>query len=185
MHTDTHTERTLNRTHILLDAARLAGLMALALLITGLGLPQWLTGPLVNALLLLTVEWVGVNQAILLGMVTPLGAAVSGVLPLPLMATIPFIALGNATLVSVYGALRARNRWLALGVAAASKFALLALAVTWLVARPLSVVIAGEAQTLALPPAIVEMMRWPQLATALAGGIIAFGANALARRGSR
>jgi len=46
-------------------------------------------------------------------------------------------------------------------------------------------VIAGEAQTLALPLGIVEMMRWPQLATAVAGGIIAFGASALARRSSR
>lgn len=185
MYTETHRDRTLNRTRPLLDAARLAGLMALALLVTGLGLPQWLTGPLVNALLLLTVEWVGVNQAILLGIVTPLGAAVSGVLPLPLMAMIPFIALGNATLVSAYAALRERNRWLALGVAAVLKSAVLAIAVTWLVARPLSVVIAGQAQTLMLPQAIVEMMRWPQLATALAGGIIAFGASALARRGTR
>jgi len=185
MHMETRTEPTLARSRLWLDAARLVGLMTLALVIPLLGLPQWLTGPLVNALLLLTVEWVGVSQAILVGMVTPLGGAVSGVLPLPLLAMIPFVALGNATLVSVYGALRARNRWLALGVAAVAKFALLAIAVTVLVARPLSIVIAGEAQTLALPPGIVEMMRWPQLATAVAGGIIAFGASALARRSSR
>jgi hypothetical protein len=179
------TERTLNRTNTLLDVTRLVGLMALGLAIPAIGLPQWLTGPLVNALLLLTVEWVGVNQAILVGMVTPLSAAMSGVLPLPLLAMIPFIAMGNATLVSVYGALRARNRWLALGGGAVLKFALLATVVTLLVARPLSVVIAGQAQPLALPVAIVEMMRWPQLATALAGGLIAFGATALARRNSR
>lgn len=176
------TERTLNRTHVLLEVARLVVPMTLALVITGLGLPQWLTGPLVNALILLTVEWVGVKQAILVGMVTPLGAAVSGILPLPLMTMIPFIALGNATLASVYDALRARNRWLALGAAAALKFAVLAIAVTWLVARPLTVVIAGQAQIVNMPPAIIEMMRWPQLATALAGGLIAFGASALARR---
>lgn len=179
------TERTLQRSHLLLDTARLVGLMAMALLISGLGLPQWLTGPLVNALLLLAVEWVGVSQAILIGMVTPMGAAVSGVLPLPLLAMIPFIAVGNATLVSVYGALRARNRWLALGVAAVLKTAVLAITVTVLVARPLSIVIAGDAQALALPLPMVEMMRWPQLATALAGGVIAFGASALARRASR
>lgn len=177
-----HTERTLSRTVVVFDAARLVGLIALALAIPALGLPQWITGPLVNALLLLTVEWVGVKQAILLGMVTPLSAALSGVLPLPLMAMIPFIALGNAVMVSVYSELRARNRWLALGVGAGLKFAVLAIAVTLLVARPLSIVIAGQAQTLAMPLAIVEMMRWPQLLTALAGGLIAFGASALARR---
>ncbi len=56
--------------------------------------------PLVNALLILTVLWLGVSQALFVGMVTPMGAALSGILPLPLWIMIPFIALGNAVLVS-------------------------------------------------------------------------------------
>jgi hypothetical protein len=155
--------------------ARLALMLATALAITNLGLPQSITGPLVNALLLLTVEWCGVSQAILVGMVTPMGAALRGVLPLPLLIMIPFIALGNAAMTSVYGALRERNRWVALVSAAVAKFALMYAAVTLLSVRPLSLFTAGGSQSVSIPVALAAMMTWPQLATALAGGLIAFG----------
>lgn len=156
---------------------RLAVLMGAGLLITNLGLPQWLTGPLVNALLILTVVWGGISQAIFVGMVTPLGAALSGVLPLPLLVMIPFIALGNAVFVSIFGSLYGKNRWLALAVSAVVKAGFLYAAVTLLVARPLSLVIAGQAQPVVVPGTIVNMMSWPQALTALAGGLIAFGVN--------
>ena len=77
-------------------------LFVLALLIPGLGLPQAITGPLVNALLILTVETAGLGAALAVGMVTPMAGLLHGVLPLPLMVMIPFIALGNATLAGVY-----------------------------------------------------------------------------------
>lgn len=161
-------------------------LMLLLALTAGLaipliGLPQWVTGPLVNALLVLIALRLGVGEAIVVGMVTPLAAALRGVLPLPLLVMIPFIALGNAALVSVLGALWERGKWAALGLAAAAKFVLLYAAVTWLVARPLSVQVGGVAQAVAMPAAIVEMMRWPQLGTALVGGAIALGADRLWR----
>jgi hypothetical protein len=161
---------------------RLAALMALGLLIPNLGMPQWLTGPLVNALLILTVLWLGVTQAILVGLVTPLAAALSGVLPLPLLVMIPFIALSNAVFVSVFGSLRSTNRWTALVAGAVAKSALLFVAVTVLVARPLSLIVAGQTQAVLVPAAIANMMTWPQLLTALAGGSIAFG---IAWAGSR
>ena len=155
------------------SVARFVLLVTLAVLIPSLGQSQWITGPLVNALLLLTVGWAGVSQAILVGMIPPLGAAVRGVLPLPLLAMIPFIALSNATLVSVYAALHRKNKALALVVAAVCKFALLYLSVTLLTVRPLHLMIGGSAQALALPDAMAQMMRWPQLATAFAGGLLA------------
>ncbi len=157
------------------SSARFVLLVTLAMLITSMGLSQWITGPLVNALLLLTVGWAGVSQAILVGMLTPLGAAVRGVLPLPLLAMIPFIALGNAVLVSVYAGLQRKHKALALVVAAVAKFALLYAAVTLLTVRPLHLMIGGNAQALALPEAMVQMMSWPQLGTALAGGLLALG----------
>jgi len=46
------------------------------------------------------------------------------------------------------------------------------------VARPLSLAMGGSAQAVALPAAMVEMMRWPQLATALVGGALAITADA-------
>jgi hypothetical protein len=151
-------------------------LLVLALMIPAMGWPQPVTGPLVNALVLISVETLGVWPAIVLGMITPLGAMLHGVLPLPLAVMIPFIMLGNATLVAVYNALRLRNRWLALGVAALAKFAVLYAAVTFFVARPLELALNGAARTVVMPAAIANMMSWPQLVTAVAGGLIAFAA---------
>jgi hypothetical protein len=165
-----------------LNLARAGIFLALALLVPSLGLPQPITGPLVNALLILAVETAGLGTALLAGMVTPMAAPLHGVLPLPLMVMIPFIALGNAALVSVYSALRPRNRWLGLVAGAAAKFAVLFAAVTWLAACPLSLVIEGTARSVALPAALVRMMSWPQFATALAGGLIALGVLGLAKR---
>jgi hypothetical protein len=147
-------------------------LLVAALAIPAFGWPQPVTGTLVNALLLLAVELLGVGPAIALGALTPLGGLMHGVLPLPMAVMIPFIMLGNATLVSLYGALRGRNRFLAVGAAAAAKFALLYAAVTVLAARPLELALTGAAKTVTMPPALVQMMAWPQLVTALAGGLL-------------
>lgn len=155
--------------------ARLALAAALALAITNLGLPQAATGPLVNAWLLLTVEALGVSQAIVVGMLTPMGAALRGILPLPLVVMIPFIALGNATLVGVYGTLRRSHRGVALVCGAVAKFTVLYVSVALLRARPLVLAGPGGIQPVAIPEALWDMMRWPQLATALAGGMLALG----------
>jgi hypothetical protein len=114
-------------------AARLTLGIALALCIPLLGLPQAITGTLVNALLFTAVATMGTGQAMMLGMITPLSAALRGVLPLPLALMIPFIAMGNATLAGIYGALRARHRGAAVVIAAVTKFALLYAAVTLLI----------------------------------------------------
>ena len=147
-------------------------LLSAALVIPAFGWPQAITGTLVNALLLLTVELLGVGPAIALGTLTPLGGLMHGVLPLPMAVMIPFIMLGNATLVALYGALRGRNRYLALGVAAGAKCAVLYAAVTALALRPLALTVGGAAKPVAMPPALIAMMAWPQLVTALAGGLL-------------
>jgi hypothetical protein len=157
-------------------------LIATAVAITNLGLPQPITGPLVNALLILTVEWSGVNLAVIVGMVTPVGAALRGILPLPLVVMIPFISLGNAILVSLYGLLRPWNRWLALGLAALSKALFLYGTMLVLVARPLHLEMGGKDQSVVMPNAFLTMMSWPQLVTAIAGGLLAFGVQRLVTR---
>ncbi len=156
--------------------AAFGALLALALLIPALAWPQPVTGALVNALLLITVETLGLGPAIALGMVTPLGGLLHNVLPLPLAVMIPFIMLGNATLVSLYNALRERNRYLALGVAAVAKFGVLLTAVSFFAARPLTLALSGAPRTVVMPAAIVNMMSWPQLVTSVAGGLLAFAA---------
>ncbi len=158
------------------------GLAGSGLLIPALGLPQWITGPLVNALLILTVETGGVGAAVLVGLLTPLNALLGGVLPLPLIVIIPLIGIGNAILSVVYGALREKNRRLAVLAAAMLKFAWLYAAVAWLTVRPLTVMAGGAAQTAIIPASLAYMMQWPQLATALAGGLIALSLIQVGRR---
>ena len=78
---------------------------------------------------------------------------------------------------------------LALIAGAVLKFAWLYGVTAWLVANPLQLVAGGAAQAVKLPPTLVTMMQWPQLATALAGGLIAlgvtFGLGRLAGQGDR
>ncbi len=169
--------RTIRITRGLLTLA----LVGLGMMIPRVGLPQAITGPMVNAMLIAIVETTGVGAAVLVGLSTPLSALGSGVLPLPMMVMIPFIGIGNALLSIVYGALKGRNRWLALVAGAVCKFAWLYGVTAWLVARPLAVAI-GETQiAVQLPAALVGMMQWPQLLTALAGGVLAMGLFKVAR----
>lgn len=158
--------------------------LGMALAITNLGLPQPITGPLVNALLLLTVEWGSVSQAICVGMVTPVGAALRGILPLPLMVMIPFISLGNAVLVGCYGILRQRNRWLGLVLGASAKALFIYSAALIFAARPLHLEMGGREQAVLMPEAFLTMMSWPQWVTAMAGGLLAFGIQRIIK-GSR
>jgi hypothetical protein len=151
------------------------GLIALGMAIPKMGMPQAVTGPLVNALLLITVELMGTGTAALVGLTTPLSALAHGVLPLPLMVMIPFIGIANAVLSTVYGALRATNKWLALSAGAVLKFLWLYGVTAWLTATPLRVTIGGARQVVQLPSKLVTMMQWPQLLTAMVGGLVALG----------
>lgn len=173
------------RKQTVVRAGGFATAIGLALLVPNLGLPQIITGPLVNALLLTAALELGPSPAVVLGMVTPLAAALRSVLPLPLLVMIPFIALGDAIYVLVFHrlvALGARSRLLGMSLAALAKYALLQLAVLLLIARPLSVAVGQGTQAATLSASFTAMMGWPQLLTALAGGAIALGANRLAHR---
>lgn len=161
------------------------GLIVLGVAIPQMGLPQVVTGPLVNALLLLSVETVGVGPAVLVGLSTPLSALANGVLPLPLMVMIPFIGIANAILSTTYGALKGKNKWLALAAGAVLKFVWLYGVTAWLTANPLQVAFGGAASAVRLPATLVTMMQWPQLATALTGGLIALGIVEGAKRLNR
>ena len=68
-----------------------------------------------------------------------------------------------------------RNRWVALCVGALAKFVLLFGSVTLLTSSPLHLEIGGKPLPIVIPPSLFTMMGYPQLLTALAGGIIAFG----------
>ncbi|HXL03556.1 MAG TPA: ECF transporter S component [Bacillota bacterium] len=142
----------------ILFTTRTAILMALTLVIQMLGMPQYVTGPLVNTMLYVAAVFVGIWGGVAIGLVTPLIAFWRGILPPPLGPMIPFIALGNAVLVIVYGLVKRHNRYVAIVAASVIKYFVLAGAVRFVVQ---------------VPPKIAQMMQVPQLITALAGGAIA------------
>jgi hypothetical protein len=137
---------------------RTAILMALTLAIQMMGMPQYVTGPLVNTMLYVAAVFVGIWGGVAIGLITPVVAFWRGILPPPLGPMIPFIALGNVILVIVYGLLEKRNKYVAVVAASIIKYLVLAGAVRLIVA---------------VPPKIAQMMQVPQLITALAGGAIA------------
>jgi len=150
-------------------------LLAVAALVPSLGLPQWVTGPSVNALLIISVYTVGVSNAVAVGAVPSFVALSSGVLPAPMLLMIPFIVAGNAILVVVFAALRRINYWLALVAGAALKCGWLWAAVSLLTVRPFQIKFGPEALAVMVPDAMANMFRWPQFLTAVVGGLTAYG----------
>ncbi len=141
---------------------RTAILLALTLAFQLLGLPQPVTGPAINAMLILSALLVGPAAGVIIGSLTPVIAWQRGILAAPLGPMIPFIALGNMVLVLLFFYLRRRQPYLALIAAAFAKFAVLATAVRVFVT---------------VPPPVAAAMGVPQLITALAGGAIALIAH--------
>jgi hypothetical protein len=139
--------------------------LAICLLLPAFFHNQWITGPVINATLLVAVVTLGPTEAILLGLMPSTVALLAGLLPLPLAPMLPFIMIGNAVWVMVFDALRSKNLIASLGIAAVLKFAFLHGSVVFLLSRMLD---SGLTAQLAV------MMSWPQLVTALIGGAIAY-----------
>ena len=138
--------------------SRTAILLAIALVFQMGGFPQFITGPLINTVLYLAAMIVGWQGGMLIGILTPVIASIRGILPPPLTPLIPFIALGNSILVILFFWLQSKNKIAGIIIASLAKFLLLVSAVKLVVQ---------------VPPAIAQMMSFPQLITALVGGAIA------------
>lgn len=174
--------RTLTRTALFL---------ALALAIQLLRFPQPITGPAINALLLLAALMIGPWPAVLIGCLTPGVALLVGIIPPIVSPLVPFIMLANAILILVfYGISQAINPtrgsfylssqfrsgrrpavalYSGMGLAALAKFGFLYLitqfAVQWFYQL-------GWIKA-AIPSQALLTFQLPQLYTALIGGILA------------
>jgi hypothetical protein len=127
---------------------------------------QFVVGPIVNATLLIATVLLGVRGGILIGLIPSTIALSTGLLPAVLAPMIPFIIVGNAILVVTFGYLRDKNYWLALVSGSILKFAFLFGTSGIVISLLLNQKIASS---------VAMMMSWPQLATALAGGLVAYG----------
>ena len=130
---------------------------------------QFFVGPMVNAILLLTVYFAGLKWAILIGVLTPVLAFFSGVLAVPMAPFIPFIAAGNLLYSSIFALMKDRKSGEFIGFMLASvlKFIFLFVSAT----RLIDLFAIGIPEPVKAKLAVA--MGVPQLLTAMAGGFIA------------
>ncbi|MCD6452757.1 MAG: iron hydrogenase [Dehalococcoidales bacterium] len=145
--------------------ATLAILLAIAVAAPLIG-NQFITGPIVNATLIVATVLLGMKYGILVGLVPSTIAMASGLLPPILAPQIPFIMVGNAILVITFGYLRQKNYWLGLVTGSVLKFAFL-----YGTCKLISNLFVNQQ----VATNIAQMMSWPQLVTALVGGVLAYG----------
>lgn len=126
---------------------------------------QAITGPIINSTLFISVVFLGTQNAILVGLAPSLIALSVGLLPLVLAPMIPFIMTSNAILILVFSYLREKNYWLGVVSASILKFLFLFSASSVVVKSLVKEEVASK---------VAIMMSWPQLLTALGGGLIAY-----------
>ncbi len=158
---------------------RLVVLTSLTLAIQLIGLPQPVTGPLINLMLILTTLVLNAPAGMALGIITPLAAVLRGQLPPVLAPMVPFIMISNILLVLIFATLRrlmsgsarpsrrpirSASTWFALVSGSLIKTGWL-----YVSASLVLPVLLGDT----LPSRMIGMMALPQLITALIGGALA------------
>lgn len=127
---------------------------------------QLLTGPIINALLLLSFLYLGKSKAFFLALIPSTVALSRGLLPLTLAPMVPFIMISNCLYIELFARLRAETPArdaLAVVLAAVAKATFL---------FGISKLVMINILSVALADKIALMMSWPQLATALLGGFL-------------
>jgi len=132
---------------------------------------QWISGPIINAILILILFLVGIRSALVVCLIPSLMALAGGLLPAILSPVVPFIMISNVIFVLSIDWLYNQSKneikgyWLGVLVGAGLKFLFLLLSVNFighlLIKQELTIKVA-------------QMMSWPQFATAIAGGLIAW-----------
>ena len=126
---------------------------------------QAIVGPLVNASLLLSLIYLGPDQALILTILPSTVALSSGLLPVVMAPLIPFIIISNIIYLKTFAFLEKKGSSVrAILLAAILKSLFLTLVVQTIMLNLLSP---------ALSDKLVNMMTWPQLWTAAVGGGLA------------
>lgn len=126
---------------------------------------QFITGPIVNMSLILATFLIGPFEAAFLGLMPSVLALISGLLPMALAPIIPFIMISNAILIGTYHYFGKKNFRVSIFIASSLKFLFL-----YGVSNFIITILLGNK----VAPALVIMMGWPQLFTAVMGGILAY-----------
>lgn len=126
---------------------------------------QFATGPIINAVLFISVVILGLEKTLFICLIPSVIAMSVGLLPPVLAPMVPFIMISNFLMVLSFYYLKRINYWTGIISASIIKFVFLYISSFAVV----NLVIKKE-----LASAIITMMSWPQLLTALAGGVLAY-----------
>ena len=132
---------------------------------------QWISGPIINAILIIILFLVGIRSAMVVALVPSLMALAGGLLPAVLAPAVPFIMISNVIFIlsidRIYNWSKnsAQGYWSGVLAGAILKFIFLYISVSWITKLLIK-------QDLAVK--IVQMMSWSQFATAVMGGLIAW-----------
>ena len=141
---------------------------------------QYITGSLVNCVLVMAAMFAGFWNGIAVALLSPLCAFLLGIGPV-LIQLVPCIALGNCVYVALLWALTKNWKlWkgaLGVAVAATAKFLTLYVAVVKVL-----IPVMGEALKAPQVQRFTAMFSIPQLITALAGGTLALLISPLVRK---
>ena len=143
----------------------LALLIGVAIVAPVLFKQQLVAGTIVNATLILGVSFLSVRDGLIISLVPSSLALVSGLLPAVLAPMIPFLIVSNTILVLAFAYLSKFNYWAGVIIGSVLKSAFL---------FGTSSIVVGLLVNKQIAPTITQMMSWPQLFTAVAGGIVAF-----------
>lgn len=125
---------------------------------------QMITGPIVNATLFVATMLLGTRMAILVGLMPSIIALSVGTLPAVLVPMVPHIMVSNAILILIFSLFNTKNYWLAVAMASFIKFLFL-----FVISSMIIDLFVGKE----LAESVAMMMGWPQLLTALVGGVLA------------
>lgn len=134
---------------------------------------QYITGSLVNCVLVIAVLFGGLWSGVVVALLSPFCAFLLGIGP-ALIQLVPCIAVGNTVYVLLLWMLIGRKqcalwqRVLSVVLAAAAKFVTLYIAVVKVV-----IPVMGDALKAPQVQKFTLMFSWPQLITALVGGMLA------------
>lgn len=127
---------------------------------------NFIVGPLVNACLLVSTALAGVWSGIIISVVSPFSSLINNHAPVAaaLLPFAPFVAAGNAIFVLSFYLLRKKSAAAGIGIGAVLKFAFLYFAIRLFLRM-------FEFSKFA--KVLTALFSWPQLITALLGGVIA------------
>ncbi|HLM84387.1 MAG TPA: hypothetical protein VK254_04250 [Candidatus Bathyarchaeia archaeon] len=120
---------------------------------------QWITGTIVNAVIFLAVWRFGVVNAAFVAILPSSIALLRGLLPVPMAIMIPWIIISNFILIAAFFSTK-KYPLAGIVLASTAKFFFLFAVATYF---------------LKISSPFLFMFQWPQLVTALAGGLVALG----------